>query len=150
MAEQKYVVFRLDKEFYGMPIESVERILPDQKVTKLPRTPKMFLGVFELRGATIPVIDARMRFEMNEGADAKNLIVVLTEQGRCAIRVDSVDGIMNLSEADIDENPQIVDQRGDDSVRGIGKSEDKLTVLLDPDRIVPKQLRTQVAKANAA
>ena len=67
--ETKYVVFQLDKERFGVPIDAVERILPSQEVTRLPRTPKMMLGVFDLRGSTIPAVDARLRFDMKE-ADA--------------------------------------------------------------------------------
>ena len=53
MSETKYVVFQLGAERYGLPIDSVERILPSQSVTKLPKTPKMMLGVFDMRGETI-------------------------------------------------------------------------------------------------
>lgn len=148
MAEQKYVVFRLASERYGIPIESVERILPTQPVTKLPKTPKMFIGIFELRGSTIPAIDARLRFDMSENEDAHNFVVVLNSQGRCALRVDEVVGIIVFEEEDIDENPHITESKGDDFVRAIGKKADVLTVLLDPEHIVPKALRATVAAQN--
>jgi len=146
MAENKYVVFQLGSEKYGLPIECVERILPTQDVTRLPKTPKMFLGVFEMRGSTVPTIDARIRFDMPE-SEAHNFVVVLTEHGRCALSVDNVDGIVTLDESNIEENTEMFDSKQDDFIRGIGKDEETLLVLLDPDGIVPKSLRAKIAAA---
>lgn len=146
MAENKYVVFRLGAEKYGIPIECVERILPTQSVTRLPKTPKMFLGVFEMRGTTVPTIDARLRFDMAE-CEAQNFVVVLTEHGRCALSVDNVDGIVTLEESNIEEKTDMFDSKQDEFIRGIGKVNDDLLVLLDPDGIVPKNLRSKVAAA---
>lgn len=147
MAEQKHVIFKLGKEFYGIGIDLVERILPDQAVTRLPRTPKMLLGVFDLRGSTVAAIDLRLRFEMPERPETGNFVVVLTSFGRCALRVDCVDGIVSIPDDQIDENPAVFADRTDDFVRGIGKVQDNLVVLLDPEEVVPKSLRNQVAKA---
>lgn len=147
MAENKYVIFKLGNERYGLPIASVERILPVQEVTRIPKTPKMLIGVFELRGSTIPTIDARMRFELPEAADARNFVVILTEEGRCALRVDIVDGILSFEENEIDENSSLVDDRNDDMLAGIGKQGEELTVLLDPLHLVPKSMRSKLAIA---
>ncbi len=147
MAENKYVIFKLGNERYGLPIESVERILPAQSVTRIPKTPKMLLGVFELRGSTIPTIDARMRFELPEIEDARNFVVVLTEEGRCALRVDYVDGIHSFEEDQVDANTNMLEERRDEMMSGIGKQGDLLTVLLDPTHLVPKTLKAKVAAA---
>ncbi len=147
MVENKYVIFKLGNERYGLPIESVERILPVQDVTRIPKTPKMLLGVFELRGSTIPTIDARMRFELPEAADARNFVVILTEEGRCALRVDIVDGILTFEESEIDDNTSLIDNRNDDMLAGIGKRGEELTVLLDPQHLVPKAMKNKLAAA---
>jgi purine-binding chemotaxis protein CheW len=147
MAEKKYVIFRLGQEKYGLPIESVERILPMQDVTRLPRTPKMLLGVFEMRGTTVPAIDARLRFELDQTEENQNFIVVLTEQGRCALSVDIVDGIITLDDAQVEKNSTLFDTKQDDFICGIGKQNDNLLVLLDPDGLVPRSLRSKIAAA---
>lgn len=145
MSENKYVIFKLGNERYGLPIESVERILPTQPITKIPKTPKMLLGVFELRGNTIPTLDARMRFDMPESDDARNFVVVLTDEGRCALRVDLVDGILSFEENEIDDKTSLLEGRNDEILSGIGKQGDHLTVLLNPAHLVPKQIRTKLA-----
>lgn len=147
MSENKYVIFKLGSGRYGLPIESVERILPTQALTRIPKTPKMLLGVFELRGSTIPTIDARLRFELPEFEDARNFVVILTEAGRCALRVDHVDGIITFDEDQIDENGALLEDKNDEMLAGIGKLGDELTVLLDPMHLVPKQLKAKVAAA---
>lgn len=145
MPETKYVVFQLGKERYGLPIDKVERILPTQSITKIPRTPKMLLGMFDLRGSTIPVLDARLRFDLDENGGAQNLVVIQTVAGRCALRVDSVEGIFGFDEDHVDPSQTLVDGDQDEFVEGIGRREDKLVVLLNPDQVVPKSLRTRCA-----
>jgi len=147
VADNKYVIFKLGSERYGLPIESVERILPAQAVTKIPKTPKMLLGVFELRGTTIPTIDARIRFEMPEVDDSRNFVVILTDAGRCALRVDYVDGIQTFDEEQVDEKTSILEDRNDEMLAGIGKDGDVLTVLLNPSHVVPKNLKGKIAAA---
>jgi purine-binding chemotaxis protein CheW len=145
MNECKYVVFRLDTERYGIPIESVERILPAQTVTRVPRTPKMMLGVFDMRGATVPAIDARMRFGMDACPEARNFVVVQTDQGRCALKVDQVDGIITLTDEETEPATTVMDDKTDRFMKGIGKQGDTLTILLDPMHVVPKDVKAKIA-----
>jgi len=146
MAENKYVIFRLANESYGIPIESVERILAEQSVTRLPKTPKMFLGVFDLRGETVPTIDLRTRFEFPETTEPCNFVVVTTSSGRCALRVDEVEGIVNLEEKDIEDNPQILKRKEDEFVCGVAKHKGGLIVLLDADHVVPSIVAKHMEK----
>lgn len=147
MSESKFIVFELANELYGIPIDAVERILPDQSITKLPRTPEMFLGVFDLRGETIPAIDLRKRFDFDPWENEANFIVVITKLGRCALRVDGVDGIVTLDDKNIDEAGDLLKHKGDDFISGIGKNDDKLIVLVVPNNIIPADLREEVASA---
>ncbi len=150
MADNKYIIFKLADESYGVPIGAVERILPEQQVTRLPRTPKLFLGVFDLRGETVPTIDLRIRFDFTETTQTCNFIVVLTQTGRCALKVDEVDGIVNIDEAEIEESPEIMRRKEDAFIAGVGKSEGKLVVLLDVDHLVPEAVAKQAAKLAVA
>lgn len=148
MAENKYVVFKVADELYSLPIEDVERILPEEPVTRLPRTPKMFMGIFDLRGQTVPTIDLRLRFELEPSVESGNFVVVQTRDGRCAWRVDSVDGIVTLQEKDVDDSPEIFDRKGDDFMAGIGKQGDRLMVMLDVNEVIPKTMRNNLKLAS--
>ncbi|MCH8977849.1 MAG: purine-binding chemotaxis protein CheW [Armatimonadetes bacterium] len=147
MAENKYIVFELADEFYGISIDSVERILSEQKPTRLPKTAPMFLGVFDLRGETIPAIDLRIRFDFPKWEKESNFIVVLTKLGRCALKVDGVDGIVSLQDEDIDATAEIMKHKDDDFISGVGKDGERLIVLINPDHVVPTDLRNQVQAA---
>jgi purine-binding chemotaxis protein CheW len=147
--EQKYVVFRLGEERYGLPIDKVERIVPSEPATKMPRAPKALLGVFELRGDTIPVMDARIRFDYPSDGAGRNFVIAYTPQGRCALKVDDVVGIISLHESEIDDSPAISGAENEDFVAGVGKLGDQLTLLLNPEGIVPKELRSKISKVAA-
>jgi len=149
MDENKFVVFRLEGDQFGLPIEAVERILADQKPTRIPRTPAMLLGVFDLRGETVAAVDLRLRFEFPERLGVANFIVVNTEKGRVALRVDKVEGIMTLEDAAIEESPQMMSSKDDDFMSGVAKSGEDLIVILEPDNVIPKTLRKSIEKADS-
>lgn len=144
--EQKVVVFRLEKELYGFDIESVERILNETSVTPLPRTPKTLLGIFELRGVTLPVLDLRRRFEMAENATSGSFVITQTPSGRVALRVDRVEGILTVDQDHVEPQPDAWVDREDPFIGGIAKTELGLVALLNADHIVPKNLRGKVGK----
>lgn len=147
MNEAKYVIFKLGKERYGLPIEYVERILPNQSVTRIPRSPKMMLGVFELRGETLPAMDARERFGMPAAQESKNMIVIVCETGRCAIRVDSVDGIESFGADELDAKDATLDSVAEEFLTGIGRKGNELTVLLDAQAVIPGVVQKKMAAA---
>lgn len=80
MEDQKFVQFELNGEQYGLNIASVERIMAEVKATPMPRSPKILLGVFDLRGSTVPVVDLRRRFELAERSDEGSLLSLTPRQ----------------------------------------------------------------------
>ena len=144
MEENKFVVFRLEEDQFGIPIDAVERIMADQKPTRIPRTPAMFLGVFDLRGEAVAAVDLRLRFEFPDRPGTANFIVVHTEKGRVALRVDKVDGIMSLDGSAIEESPSMLKTKDDDFMSGVAKQGDQIIVILEPENVVPKSLRKKV------
>lgn len=147
MAEEKYVVFQLGRELYGVPIGRVERILEDQEVTKIPKLASLFLGVFDLRGETIPALDLRTRFDLEDRTEPGSMIVVLSQDGRCAWRVDRVAGIYNFSEKDIQESPPLVKAEKDEFLAGVGRHGADLVVILDADKVLPEKAKKTLALA---
>lgn len=144
--ESQYVVFKLGNEFYGLGIGEVERILPEQKVTKVPRAPKAMLGVFDLRGETIAAMDLRTRFDMKPLDEEGNFVVINTPEGRCAIKVDGLDGILNFSEDQISKQTDFLKKGDDQFIYGIGKCDDKLVLLLEASDLLPKAVKKEVLK----
>lgn len=147
MQAGKYVVFKLGKESYGISIANVERILPSQEVTKVPRANKIVKGMFELRDSCLVVLDGYSRLNLSSKVDAtKNFIVVLNETGRCALSVESVEGIFNFDENNI-EPPATTLGTDDAFIGAIGKNDGRLVVLLDAAHIAPPSLAKKLAQA---
>lgn len=146
MSEQKHVVFRLESELYSLPIASVERILADQATTKIPRADKMVLGVFDLRGTTVPAIDLRTRLGFVRQDQPGSYIVVSNESARFALKVDGVEGIYEFSEGQVEDQPSMLKREGDDFLAGVARHGDKLVVVLDPEHVLPGKVQASVVK----
>lgn len=146
MSDQKYVVFQVAEEFFGLPIERVEQILTDQAVTRVPRTPKMVQGIFELRGKTIASVDLRTRFDFAPRTEPGNMVVATTPAGWVAFRVDKVDGICEFTEESTEESPRLVAEIDDRFMTGVGKNNGKLVVLLDADQLLTNEVEKSIKK----
>lgn len=147
MNQGKYVVFRLGNGQFGFPIAQVERILPSQGTTRVPRSNKLVLGIFDLRGETIPVLDTYGRLKLNKKSDAKNFIVVQSNAGRCALPVDAVSGILNFDEKDIENDVANWVEPEDPIAEGVGKINGQLVLLLNADQLVPHNVFKGLKKA---
>lgn len=75
-------MFRLGDEKFGVPIGSVERILPSQSLTKIPKAPKTLVGMFPYQDTTVAVIDASARFEIPLNEEPEHFLVISTHVGR--------------------------------------------------------------------
>jgi len=109
---ENFLIFQLGGDEFALPIDAVEEIaaLPAQ-ITRIPKTPKFLEGVVNLRGAVLPVIDLRRRFDMPLSTQAKGrrLVVVRTERHRAGLIVDGVSDVLRTSEAAIKGAPDLTD-----------------------------------------
>ncbi|GAB4132016.1 MAG: chemotaxis protein CheW [Fimbriimonadaceae bacterium] len=146
MAESKYVVFSIGSELFGLEIEFTERILTAQKETRIPRSPAAMLGLFDLRGRTIPVFDLALRLDYGQPSKGGNDVVVADAECPYALRVDQVVGIVTLTEENRQEADEQFTRRDDPFVSGIGKWGEKLILLLNPEALLPSKLRAKAEK----
>lgn len=146
MAESKYVVFSIGSELFGLEIEFTERILTAQKETRIPRSPAAMLGLFDLRGRTIPVFDLALRLDYGQPSKGGNDVVVADAECPYALRVDQVVGIVTLTEENQEDADEQFTRRDDPFVSGIGKWDEKLILLLNPEALLPSKLRANAEK----
>ncbi len=132
----KYLTFFLGGEEYGLEILKVQEIIGMMPITAIPRSPKFVRGVINLRGKIIPVVDLRLKLEMEakEQTDQTCMIVVQSTSGQIAIIVDSVSEVLDIASEDIEDSPTLGDRVRSDYILGIGKSEGKVKLLLDIDK----------------
>ena len=147
MSETIQVVsFKLGSEEYGVDIAQVQEINRMVAITHVPRAPQFMEGVINLRGQLIPIIDLRTRFGMPRTEQTKNTRIVVTEIGakRVGMVVDSVSEVLRLPSEQIEDAPEMITGVDTEYIRGVGKIEDRLIILLDLARIISGDERREL------
>lgn len=130
------VTFNLGREEYGVNIGSVQEIIRATDVTPVPGAPLHVRGVINLRGKIIPVVDLRKRFSLPdvEASDAQRIVVVELGEKRIGMLVDSVSQVIKLSSAIIEEIPEEATAVSENYIKGVGKLDSRLIIILDLNR----------------
>ncbi len=138
----KYLTFKLANEVYGLEILRVREIIGVLPITRVPRMPEHVRGVINLRGKVIPVIDLRAKFSMEIAEETSEtcIIVVDAEDGNgdvlIGILVDSVSEVLDISEKNIEETPEMGSAIDTGYISGIGKAAGKVVILLNIGRVL--------------
>jgi purine-binding chemotaxis protein CheW len=151
MSETVQVVsFKLGPEEYGVDIAQVQEINRMVAVTNVPRAPVFMEGVINLRGQLIPIIDLRTRFGMPRAEHTKNTRIVVTEIGgkRVGMVVDSVSEVLRLPLDAIEPAPDMITGVDTEYIRGVGKIDDRLIILLDLAKIVTGSEKRELETAD--
>jgi purine-binding chemotaxis protein CheW len=137
----KFLTFFLAGEEYGIEILKVHEIIGVMPITRVPRTPEFILGVINLRGKVIPIVDLRLKFSMaSKDADEETCIIVVRVNGmQMGILVDKVSEVRDIASGDIEDAPSFGADVETDYIMGIGKSEGKVKLLLDIDKVLSSQ-----------
>ena len=152
--ERKFLVFRLGQDEFGLPVEAVVEVAraPD-RVTRIPKAPKFLEGVINLRGAVVPVIDQRQRFDMPrlEQGDGRRLIVVQTGRHRAGLIVDSVSEVLRTTADAIKDAPDLTEDIAR-LVTGVVnvEAEGRILLILDPEELLTRAERGLLDKFEGA
>ena len=132
------VTFKIAEEEFGVDILKVQEIIRMMPITKVPNAPAFVEGVINLRGKVIPVIDMRKRFGMVAAEhDSHTRIKVMDLQGQIVgFVVDAVCEVLRIKESTVEPPPAVVAGIGSEYMRGVGKLEDRLLILLDLDKLL--------------
>jgi purine-binding chemotaxis protein CheW len=136
-----YLTFSLDKENFAINVEHVEKILEYQPVTEVPKAPEYMLGVFNLRGEVIPMIDTRIKFGMKKTEITSStcvLVITISNDGeaiKLGAMVDSVREVVKYNIADIKSLPTVGKQNKTEFLDGVLKIHDQFVLLLNADKI---------------
>lgn len=136
---KQYIVVKLGDEQYGLDIFVVDNIVRMQKITRVPKSPKHYRGVINLRGEVVPVMSVRRKMGLEDDIiDNKSRIIVLRlpEQGLVGLLVDEVKQVITLAESEIDRNVRNSKRADAIFINGIGKNEDELVSLFDLSAVV--------------
>jgi len=134
----QHLTFQLGAEEYGIEILKVQEIRGYAGVTPIPNTPAYILGVMNLRGTVIPVVDLRTRFAMpNQEYNKFTVIVVVTVRDKViGLVVDAVSDVLDVLPSQVRERPDMGARTDMRFIGGMATVGEKLVVLLDIERLL--------------
>jgi purine-binding chemotaxis protein CheW len=138
MSYVQYVVFSLGKEEYGIEISFAQEIIRiPQQITKMPNMPSYIEGVVNLRGKVITVIDLKKRlgFEQTERSNDSRLLILNLENMLLGTIVDDVSEVIKIDDQSIEKLSFEISGIDSNSVKGIGKIDERLILLLDATKM---------------
>ena len=136
-----YLTFKLDEEEFAVHVSMVLNILELTKITKVPKTPEYILGVINLRGIVLPVIDARIKLGMEQTQTTENTCIIVMDldlEGEIVhtgILVDQVVAVRQIEDAEIKPAPGIGEIYNSDFIKGLASYEDNFIMILDMQRV---------------
>lgn len=135
-ADVRLLAFCLDEQRYGLPLASVERVVRIAAITPLPKAPEIVLGVINVQGRVIAVVDVRKRFRLpqREATLSDSLIIARTPARAVALVADSVAGVVECSESETVPAQAIVP--GMEYVVGVAKLSDGMVLIHDLARFL--------------
>ncbi|MBU8921032.1 MAG: chemotaxis protein CheW [Bacteroidales bacterium] len=135
------VNFRLGEECYGQDIGYIHEVNRVQNITEVPGAPEYILGVINLRGSVIPVMNLRKRLGLPAVDVTKDSRVIVIEyQGSLlGMLVDSVHHVLEIPYNDISDTPESTITEKNIFISGIGKVEEKLVFLIDTEKIFAEE-----------
>ena len=155
-ASEQYLTFMLAGEEYGVDILRVQEIKGWDKVTRIPHTPDYVLGVINLRGAVVPILDLRRRFGLETIDFGPTTVVIvvrvmngLTER-TVGVVVDAVSEVYNVDAADSKPPPDVCGSVDTVFVKALATVEEKMLILLDIDRLIGNSIADEVSPGVAA
>ncbi|KOO05220.1 chemotaxis protein CheW [Vibrio nereis] len=134
----QWVTFQLEEETYGINVMQVREVLRYTEIAPVPGAPDYVLGIINLRGNVVTVIDTRSRFGLIDGETTDNtrIIVIESEHQVIGILVDSVAEVVYLRSSQIDTTPSVGTDESAKFIQGVSNRDGKLLILVDLNKLL--------------
>jgi len=148
---QQIVLFQLGKESFGVDILQTLEIVRFQPVAQVPETPEFVEGVMNLRGSVIPVINLRRKFglQIRRPDDQTRIVIFELDDKMIGAIVDQVDQIIHIPEDRIESSPEMAATEIQPYIRGVGKTDSGLIILLDIRKVLSENEIIQLKELDA-
>jgi purine-binding chemotaxis protein CheW len=146
---EKYLVFQIGSESYGMPLLQVQEIRSYTPATRVPGAPPYVLGVINLRGNIIAVLDARTRFGVEPVPEEENTVIIVAQiEGKTfGLRVDSVSDVVDVDTTQIQPPPPVASEETQRFLNGLVQVGDRVLILLNLPEIFDLNALSQFTQA---
>ena len=143
----RWVSFRLDEETYAINVMQVQEVLRVTEIAPVPGAPDYVLGIINLRGNVVTVIDARKRFGLmsREPDDASRIVIIEANGQVVGILVDSVAEVVDLAMSEIESAPNVGNDESSKYIQGVASREGELIILVDLNKLLSDDEWMEVA-----
>lgn len=134
----QWVTFRLGDETYGINVMQVQEVLRVSEIAPVPGAPDYVIGIINLRGNVVTVIDTRNRFGLSpkDPDDASRIVIIETQDQVIGILVDSVAEVVELRASDIESAPNVGNEEGSRYIQGVTSRSGELLILVDLNKFL--------------
>ncbi|MDO9372445.1 MAG: chemotaxis protein CheW [Gammaproteobacteria bacterium] len=134
----QWVTFRLDNETYGINVMQVQEVLRVTEVAPVPGSPDYVLGIINLRGNVVTVIDTRKRFGLmpRDMDDSTRIVIIEVNKQVVGILVDSVAEVVDLRASEIETAPNVGNDDSAKFIQGVSSRKDELLILVDLNKFL--------------
>ena len=141
------VTFRLKDETYGINVMQVQEVLRVSEIAPVPGAPPFVLGIINLRGNVVTVLDTRTRFALptTERDDASRIVIIESEQQVVGILVDSVAEVVELRQSAIDAAPNIGNEESSRYIQGVASRDEDLLIVVDLNKLLSEEEWSEMA-----
>ncbi len=137
----QWVTFKLDAETYGIRVMQVQEVVRVPDIAPVPGAPDYVLGIINLRGNVVTVIDTGKRFNLppREYDDATRIVIVEAKQHVVGLLVDNVAEVVELRASDIETAPNVGNDKTSRFIEGVHSRDNELLILVDVDRLLTEE-----------
>ena len=134
----QWVTFRLENESYGINVMQVQEVLRYTEIAPVPGAPPYVLGIINLRGNVVTVIDTRSRFALPnaETTDQTRIVIIEAESQVVGILVDAVAEVVYLRQSEIETTPNVGNDESAKFIQGVCHKIDELLILVDLEKLM--------------
>ncbi len=137
----QYVTFQLAEELFGVEVTRTREILSLTPITKVPQTPDYLLGVINLRGQVVPVVDMRLKLGLPAGEETEDTCIIVVdvlvdgETITVGALADAVREVLDIRADQIEPPPRLGTRLNTEFIAGMGKVDEQFMILLNIDRV---------------
>ncbi len=134
----QWVTFQLDRETYGINVMQVQEVLRYTEIAPVPGAPDFVLGIINLRGNVVTVIDTRSRFGLDSAdiTDNSRIVIIEAEKQTVGIVVDSVAEVVDIYSNEIESAPNVGNDETARYIEGVVSRGEELLILVDLNKLL--------------
>ncbi len=134
----QWVTFKLDNETYGIRVMQVQEVLRVSEIAPVPGAPDYVMGIINLRGNVVTVINTRSRFglPLTENDDSTRIVILESDDNVVGILVDSVAEVVDLKRDQVETSPNVGNDESSKYIEGVATLEGELLILIDINKLL--------------